>query len=316
MSPDEARARGPPPRRQSHPDRGARPRCLDVSRARNHRRKTCATACAASARSPGFALVVVLTLALGIGANTAIFSVVNAVLLRPLPYPAAERLVWLGESDPKAEGISVTWVNYQHWRNENHSFEDMAGSHTAHLTLTGRGEPLLTRAGVVTTASSAWWARSPVLGRVFGAGGRPAGRGRHRGARLSDSGPANWAPIRPSWARRWRSTASPTKSSACCRPDCVSSSNPSITTCRSPSSKAKSVDRARHGSMRLLARLKPGVTLASALADLDRIMRRLAQADPGPEEPASRLRRLPDRIHDRRNPPHAADPAGRRRDWC
>ena len=79
-------------------------------------------------RSPGFALVVVLTLALGIGANTAIFSVVNAVLLRPLPYPAAERLVWLGESDPKAEGISVTWVNYQHWRNENHSFDDMAGS--------------------------------------------------------------------------------------------------------------------------------------------------------------------------------------------
>jgi hypothetical protein len=67
-------------------------------------------------RSPGFSLVVVLTLALGIGANTAIFSVVDAVLLRPLPYPAAERLVWLGESDPKAEGISVTWVNYQHWR--------------------------------------------------------------------------------------------------------------------------------------------------------------------------------------------------------
>ena len=85
-------------------------------------------------RSPGFSLVVVLTLALGIGANTAIFSVVNAVLLRPLPYPAAERLVRLGESDPNAEGISVTWVNYQHWRNENHSFEDMAGLDTTHLT--------------------------------------------------------------------------------------------------------------------------------------------------------------------------------------
>ena len=79
------------------------------------------------AKNKVFAAVAVLTLALGIGASTAIFSVVYGVLLRPLPYPAAERLVWLGESDPKAEGISVTWVNYQHWRKENHSFEEMAG---------------------------------------------------------------------------------------------------------------------------------------------------------------------------------------------
>src|ERR1039458_1678740 len=120
-------------------------------------------------RSPGFSLVVVLTLALGIGANTAIFSVVNAVLLRPLPYPAAERLVWLGESDPKAEGISVTWVNYQHWRNENHSFEDMAGFQTAHLTLTGRGEPLFTRAGLITYGFFGLVGVHPVLGRVFNA---------------------------------------------------------------------------------------------------------------------------------------------------
>jgi hypothetical protein len=120
-------------------------------------------------RSPGFSLVVVLTLALGIGANTAIFSVVNAVLVRPLAYPAAERLVWLGESDPKAEGISVTWVNYQHWRAENHSFEDLAGFHTAHLTLTGRGDPLFTRAGIVTYGFFGLLGAHPVLGRVFGA---------------------------------------------------------------------------------------------------------------------------------------------------
>ena len=127
-------------------------------------------------RSPGFSLVVILTLALGIGANTAIFSVVNSVLLRPLPYPAAERLVWLGESDPKAEGISVTWVNYQHWRNENHSFEEMAGFRTAHLTLTGRGEPLFTRAGVVTSGFFRLVGAKPLLGRLFNASeDRPGG---------------------------------------------------------------------------------------------------------------------------------------------
>ena len=119
-------------------------------------------------RSPGFSLVVVLTLALGIGANTAIFSVVNAVLIRPLPYPAADRLVRLGESDPKAEGISVTWVNYQHWRAENHSFEDMAGFHTAHLTLTGRGPALFTRAATVTSGFFGLTGAKPLLGRVFG----------------------------------------------------------------------------------------------------------------------------------------------------
>jgi len=59
-----------------------------------------------------FSLIVILTLAVGIGANTAIFSAVYAVLLKPLPFPSGERLVWLGESSAKATGISVTWLNY------------------------------------------------------------------------------------------------------------------------------------------------------------------------------------------------------------
>src|ERR1022692_752804 len=190
-------------------------------------------------RSPGFSLVVVLTLALGIGANTAIFSVVNAVLLRPLPYPAAERLVWLGESDPKAEGISVTWVNYQHWRNENHSFEDMAGFQTAHLTLTGRGEPLFTRAGLITYGFFGLVGVHPVLGRVFNAADdQPAPR--PLSCSTIGSGSTNWEPTLARWAQRWCSMASRTKSSESCHPDCTSSSNPSITICRCTSSKAKS----------------------------------------------------------------------------
>src|SRR5438552_13863231 len=101
-------------------------------------------------KSPVYSLIIILTLALGIGANTAIFSVVDSVLLKPLPYPGAERLVWLGESHAKAEGISVTWGNYRAWEKYNHSFEDMAAYQNQQFTLTGRGEPLSTSAGLVT----------------------------------------------------------------------------------------------------------------------------------------------------------------------
>jgi putative ABC transport system permease protein len=233
-------------------------------------------------RSPGFSLVVILTLALGIGANTAIFSVVNSVLLRPLPYPAGDRLVRLGESDPKAEGISVTWVNYQHWRKENHSFEELAGFHTAHLTLTGRDEPLLTRAGVVTSGFFRLVGAKPLLGRLFNAsddqpGGTPTVVLSHQfwvdklgadprvlGAALAlDGKPYEVAGVLPPGLRFF--------------------SPPVDFYLPLALFDGETLDRGRHGSMRLLGRLKPGVTLPAALADLDLIMRRLAKADPGPE---------------------------------
>ena len=233
-------------------------------------------------RSPGFSLVVILTLALGIGANTAIFSVVNAVLLRPLPYPAAERLVWLGESDPKAEGISVTWVNYQHWRKENHGFEEMAGFHTSHLTLTGRGEALFTRAAVVTSGFFGLVGAKPLLGRVFSAdddrpGATPTVVVSHRfwagklsadpgvvGATLAlDGKPYAVAGVLPPGLHFFQQPADFYLPLHLLDGD--------------------TFDRSRHGSMRVLGRLKPGVTLAAARADLDGIMIRLGQADPGPE---------------------------------
>src|SRR5271170_8028101 len=118
-------------------------------------------------RARVFSLIVILTLAVGIGANTAIFSAVYAVLLKPLPFPSGERLVWLGESSAKARGISVTWINFQHWRTENHSFESMAAFQKEDLTLTGRGQAMLTHAGVVTDQFFRLTGSHPIMGRVF-----------------------------------------------------------------------------------------------------------------------------------------------------
>src|SRR5205823_12143612 len=94
-------------------------------------------------KSPGFTVVAVLTLALGIGANTAIFSVVYAVLLKPLPYPRAEQLFNVFQAKPQdsISGTGWSYANFAELREQNHVFKEMAGSQQHQLTLTGRGQP-------------------------------------------------------------------------------------------------------------------------------------------------------------------------------
>src|SRR5437773_4839642 len=91
-------------------------------------------------KNPGFAAIAVLTLALGIGANTALFSVINGVLLSPLPFPEPDKLITLHENKPNFEGGSVSYPNFRDWQKDNHTFSSMALSRTYAFSLTGIGE--------------------------------------------------------------------------------------------------------------------------------------------------------------------------------
>ena len=113
-------------------------------------------------KGPGFALVAVVTLALGIGANTAIFSVVNGVLLRPLPFhdPAHLVRIWHVPPQPSFPGMTqfaVSAANYVDWENENHVFDSMAIYSYRFFTLTGSGKPEQIMACAVSSNSSTYW---------------------------------------------------------------------------------------------------------------------------------------------------------------
>jgi putative ABC transport system permease protein len=230
-------------------------------------------------RSPAFTLVVILTFALGVGVNTSIFSVVNSVLLKPLPYPDSERLVILSEANAKSD-FSVTWGNFQSWRDGNRTFDEMAAYQFFGGTLTGRGDPATTRGLTVTAPYYALLGIHPLLGRLLGREddrpGAPAtmvlshrfwqsqfgGDPHIVGATLTLDGNAFevvgvaaplWTPWRVDYYLSLGRLAGP------------------------------ATNRTQHGSIRATARLKPGVTLAAARADLDAIMRHLAEIDPGPE---------------------------------
>jgi predicted permease len=120
-------------------------------------------------KNPGFTAVAVLTLALGIGANTAIFSVVYAVLLKPLPYTSPEQLFTAFQANTQ-QGIAETgcsYLNFEEWRAQNHVFSEMAGNVAHQLTLTGHGEPTVVNTSVVTPEFFALLDVKPVAGRIF-----------------------------------------------------------------------------------------------------------------------------------------------------
>ncbi len=120
-------------------------------------------------RNPGFTAIVVLTLGVGIGMNTAVFSVVNAVLLRPMTYPDANRLVWLCDYDYKYGFIDngVSPAAYALWRDQAHSFEKMLAYGNDDWAVMSEGESTQERIATVTDDFWSMTGARPEVGRLF-----------------------------------------------------------------------------------------------------------------------------------------------------
>jgi MacB-like periplasmic core domain len=128
-------------------------------------------------KSPGFTAVAVVTLALGIGGNTAIFSIVNDVLLNPLPFPQPDQIVALHESKPNFEKGSISYPNFLDWQKDNRVFSAMALARRYAFSLTGRGDAERVRGEFVSGDFFPLLGVHPVLGRTFTAAEEQAGAG-------------------------------------------------------------------------------------------------------------------------------------------
>ncbi|HKC70196.1 MAG TPA: ABC transporter permease, partial [Terriglobales bacterium] len=194
-------------------------------------------------KSPGFTLVAVITLALGIGGNTAMFSVVDAVLLKPLNFPHSEQLVSVNEVDSRRPGKPDTfsYPDFFDYRAQNHTFESMATYRDASFTLTGVGEPQHLAGEVVSSDFFSVLGTAPALGRGFRREEEQAGR---------------WAPAPQLWGSLARD-ADPMGGTPATAPE----------------------NRGAH-FVGVVGRLKAGATLAQAQADTDVLARRLAQQYP------------------------------------
>jgi len=229
-------------------------------------------------RSPGFTIVALLTLALGIGANTAIFSFVNGVLLKPLPYRDPHSIAMVWEKPPGGNRNGISTLNFLDWKNQNTVFEHMAAWRGDSVTLTGSGRPEELPGVRVSAPYFDIFGVPAALGRTFAADEDQLGKSQvvilsHRlwenrfgadrsivGRTLTLNGepctvigvmPAN-SPFDRSWAQLWMPLAF----------------------------QPRDMTRDYHW-MISFARLKPGVTFEKAQAEMSAIGARIAEAYPG-----------------------------------
>ena len=231
-------------------------------------------------KNPGITLVVILALGLGIGANTAIFSVVNSVLLRPLPYDEADRLVFLNERSPTLDEMSISYPNFTDWRNQNQVFEKIGVYNRNSYNLTGAGDAERILTAQVSADLFTALRVNAMLGRVFTneedkPGGTPVvvlsyGLWQRRfggqesilnqaltlnGRSYTVIGVMPQGYLYPSRVEMWV-------------PVGQLSDDPNWQ------------ERGNHPGLYGVARLKPGVTMAQAQADLDNIAANLAKQYP------------------------------------
>src|ERR1700689_1461653 len=119
------------------------------------------------AKSPGFTAIAILTLALGIGANTALFSVLNGVLLNPLAYPQSRQLVAVYGSTPGSNVGPITYLNFLDWQRDTQTFSDMAMYRNHDLNLVGTGEAERVTGYMISADFFSALGVAPILGRNF-----------------------------------------------------------------------------------------------------------------------------------------------------
>jgi putative ABC transport system permease protein len=243
------------------------------------------------AKSPAFSVIAVATLALGIGANTAIFSVVHAVLLRRLPYPEPDRLVVMRERhvrDPEGIGtMGAAWPTFLDWRTQTRSFQGLAAFRTDHVLLSGAGEPEMLRSAQVSAEFFSLLGVRPAAGRFFDA---------------SDDKPGAPPTLILSWGQ-WKrrfgtdpSILGRTVDIDAVPHTIVGVAPPSFAFFPIPREFPGAVDvytpvglmgsspawqdRGNHPGLRVLARLAPGASVDSARREMETIMLRLEKAYP------------------------------------
>src|SRR5271155_2456447 len=129
-------------------------------------------------KSPGFTITAVLTLAIGIGANTACFSITDAVVLRPLAVPELDHVMVVSETQNHSDAQSAALANFEDWKRQSHSFEELAVLKAVGMSLTGSGDATHVQAELASPSFFTVMRSSALLGRVFEQGETQPGRDR------------------------------------------------------------------------------------------------------------------------------------------
>jgi putative ABC transport system permease protein len=224
-----------------------------------------------------FSIVAILTLALGIGANTAMFSVIYGVLLQPLPYREPSRLVLISEKADKFPILSASYQNYKDWRDQSHSFESFGAVRNLTMTLIGGAEPEQLPAQMATASLFDILGVRPSLGRSFTAeedkaGGPPVALIGHNlwQRRFSGSEQALGQSITLNNRLYTIIGILPPKFE-------VLQQSPDVIVAMEPWAATLPDDRSWHPGILPIARLKPGVTLEQARSEMSTIGKRLLQ---------------------------------------